>query len=91
MATVSMKSNGVPVPLSIQPYLTGYGENTIIWVPMGLDATSQSTIFPFSSTDTLYSVTVTNIKVGVSTVGFTYNVTLFDPPCDGNGLCRHGH
>jgi len=82
-ATVIMASNGVPVSVSIQPYLTGYGENTIVWVPMGLDATSQSTVFPFSGTDTVYSVTVTNIKVGISTVGFTYNVTLFNPAVPG--------
>ena len=63
-ATVTMTSNGVPVSVSLQTYLTGYGENTIVWVPMGLDATSQSTTFPFSGTDTVYSVTVTNIKVG---------------------------
>ena len=63
-ATVSMTSNGVPVSVSIQPYVTGYGENTLVWVPMGLDATSQATTFPFSGTRTVYSVTVTNIKVG---------------------------
>ena len=82
-ATVTMRSNGVPVSVSIQPYQTGFGENTIVWVLMGLDATSQGTTFPFSGTDTLYSVTVTNIKVGVSTVGFTYNATLFDPTVPG--------
>ena len=82
-ATVTMKSNGAPVSVVIQPYQTGFGENTIVWVPMGLDATSQNTIFPYSGTDTLYSVTVTNIKVGVSTVGFSYNVTLFDPGVPG--------
>ncbi len=82
-ATVSMKSNGVPVSVSIQPYLTGFGENTIVWVPMGLDWTNSYATFPFSGTDTVYSVTVTNIKVSASTVGFTYNVTLFDPAAPG--------
>ena len=83
-ATVSMTSNGVSVVVTNQPYLTGYGENTIVWVPMGLDATSEGTTFPFSGTDTVYSVTVTNITVpGGSNVGFTYNVTLFDPSVPG--------
>ena len=82
-ATVTMKSNGVPVSVELQPYQTGYGENTIVWVPMGLDATTNTTIFPFSGTDTVYSITVTNIKVNASTVGFTYNVTLFDPAAPG--------
>ncbi len=83
-ATVTMKSNGVSVAVSIQSYQTGYGEDTIVWVPMGLDATSQGTTFPFSGTDTVYSVTVTNISVsGGGMVGFTYNVTLFDPAVPG--------
>jgi hypothetical protein len=82
-ATVSMTSNGAPVSVSLQTYATGYGENTLVWVPMGLDPTSQGTTFPFSGTDTVYSVTVTNIKVSASTVGFTYSVTLFDPTVPG--------
>ena len=82
-AAITMTSNGMPVTVFIQPYQTGYGENTTVWVPMGLDATSQATTFPFSGTDTLYSITVTNIKVGATTVGFTYNVTLFDPTVPG--------
>ncbi|HXR04889.1 MAG TPA: hypothetical protein VN836_09305, partial [Verrucomicrobiae bacterium] len=82
-ATVTMTSNGVPVLVSIQPYLTGYGENTIVWVPMGLDATSQSTTFPFSGTDTVYSVTVSNINYNGAPVSYSYNVTLFDPAVPG--------
>jgi hypothetical protein len=84
-ATVTMTSNGVPVSVSLQTYLTGYGENTIVWVPMGLDFTSEETIFPFSGTDTVYSITVTNIMLvpSGSIVGFTYNVTLFDPSVPG--------
>ena len=82
-ATVSMKSNGVPVSLFIQPYVTGFGENTIVWVPMGLDWTNSFATFPFSGTDTVYSVTVTNIGLGPGKVGFTYNVTLFDPTVPG--------
>ena len=84
-ATVSMTSNGAPVTVSLQPYLTGYGEDTIVWVPMGLDATSQTTTFPFGGTDTVYSVTVTNIMLvpGGAIVGFTYHVTLFDPAVPG--------
>ena len=88
-AMVTMKSNNVSVAVSLQPNTNGFGENTIVWVPMGLDATSASTKFPFGGTDTLYSVTVTNIVVtnsvapGGTNVGFTYNVTLFDPAVPG--------
>ena len=83
-ATVSMKSNGVSVAVSIQPYVTGYGENTLVWVPMGLDPTVESTVFPFSGADTVYTVTVTNIHYSTITTGFTYTVTLFDPAVPGS-------
>lgn len=82
-ATVTMKSNGVNVAVSLQPYQTGYGENTLVWVPMGLDATSENTVFPFGGTDTVYTVTVTNIQCSAITTGFTYTVTLFDPSVSG--------
>jgi len=82
-ATVSMTSNGVSVATVVQPYETGYGENTIVWVPMGLNAASQLTQFPFSGVDTVYGVTVANVKVGASTIGFSYTVTVFNPAVPG--------
>ena len=90
MATVAMTSNGAPVTVVIQPYQSGdennqsgAGEDTLVWVPMGLDATCECTTFPFSGTDTVYGITVSNIAVGVSSVSFTYNVTVFDPGVPG--------
>lgn len=83
-ATVTMTSNGVPVPVAIQPYKTGYGENTIVWVPMGLDATTGGTSFPFSGTDTVYGVGISNIIYGSSPVSYSYTVTVFDPAVAGN-------
>ncbi|HWF18428.1 MAG TPA: CAP domain-containing protein, partial [Verrucomicrobiae bacterium] len=86
-ATVTMKSNNVNVAVNLQPQVNGYGENTLVWVPMGLDATQQGTAFPFNGTDTVYSVTVSNIAVvnGNTTneVSFAYNVTVFDPAVTG--------
>lgn len=83
-ATVEMSSNGSPVSVAIQPYATGYGENTIVWVPDGLDANCECTTFPFSGTDTVYSVNVSNIVLqGGATTNYTYNVTLFDPSVPG--------
>jgi hypothetical protein len=82
-ATVSMRSNGVVVGLSMQPYQTGVGESTIVWVPMGLDYTSEGTRFPFNGSNTVYTVTVTNIPFGLSRTGYTYSVTLFDPAVPG--------
>ena len=82
-ATVTMTSNGVSVAVSKENYLTGYGENTVVWVPMGLNPNNYFTVFPFNGTDTIYGVTVSNIRVGASFLSFSYNVTLFDPAMPG--------
>lgn len=82
-ATVLMTSNGVPVPTVIQPYQTGFGENTLVWVPMDLDATTEGTAFPFNGTDTVYGVTVGNINYSGATISYSYNVTVFDPVVPG--------
>jgi hypothetical protein len=81
-ATVSMTSNGVPVAVTIQPYVTSYGENTLVWYPSALD-TSYSTVFPFNGADTAYSITISNIGVGASHISISYNVTVFDPAVPG--------
>jgi len=80
--TVSMASNGVTVPITIQTYLTGYGENTLVWYPTALDPTTGTT-FPFGGTDTVYTITVGNVATPAGTKTFTYNVTVFDPATTG--------
>ncbi|HTR41224.1 MAG TPA: hypothetical protein VMH87_06375 [Pseudomonadales bacterium] len=83
-AIVIMTSNGVPVSTVIQPYQTGFGENTLVWVPMGLDATTEGTSFPFGGTDTVYNVTITNINYNGAIIGYSYNVRVFDPAVPGS-------
>ena len=78
-ATVSLTSNGVPIAVTLQPYVTGYGENTLVWHPSGLDPTVSTTVFPFSGTDTVYAITVSNVVTTAGTNNFIYGVTLFDP------------
>jgi hypothetical protein len=87
-ATVSMTSNGVNMAVTIQTYVggyptNGYGENTLVWYPTSLDPTSASTTFPFSGTDTVYTVTVGNVVTGAGAKNFNYNVTVFDPSTPG--------
>jgi hypothetical protein len=82
-ATITMTSNGVSVPTAIQPYETGFGENTLVWVPMGLDATTGGTTFPFGGADTVYGITVSNINYNGASVSYAYNVTVFDPATPG--------
>jgi len=73
----------VSVAVALQPLENYIGENALVWVPLGLDGASQFTAFPFAGADTTYSVTVTNFKIGSTTTGFTYTVTLFDPAVPG--------
>lgn len=81
-ATVTMTSNGVPVAVTKQAYVSGYGENTLVWYPTGLDPTT-TTVFPFSGTDTVYAVTISNVFTTAGTKSYTYNVTVFDPAVPG--------
>jgi Cysteine-rich secretory protein family len=82
-STVSMKSNGVPVAVTIQPYATGYGENTLVWYPNSLNPADSTVEFPFGGTDTVYSITVSNVMIGAHATNFSYNVTVFDPAVPG--------
>jgi hypothetical protein len=82
IATVTMQSNGVNVIISNQIYSLGYGENTLVWVPTNLNF-GTTVAFPFTGADTVYSIVVTNIRIGPVTTGFAYNVTLFDPGAPG--------
>ncbi len=81
-ATVTLASNGVALPVTQQAYATGYGENTIVWYLTSQDP-ANDTAFPFGGTDTVYSVTVSNVVTAAGTQSYTYPVTLFDPAVPG--------
>jgi hypothetical protein len=83
-AAVTMLSNGVPVSVVQEAVANGYGENTIVWIPMGLDALSWSTTWPFSGQDTVYTVTIANALLNSKTTNFTYSTTVFDPALAGS-------
>ena len=82
-ASVTMTSNGVPMAVTVQTYLTGYGENTLVWHPTGLDPTVGTTTFPFSGVDTVYAIAVSNVLTANQTNSFSYSVTVFDPATPG--------
>jgi hypothetical protein len=82
-ASVDMLSNGIPVNVTLQPYILDFGENTLVWYPSSLDPNNYTTVFPFSGVDTVYTVTVTNVRTVVGPLSFTYNVTIFDPSLPG--------
>jgi hypothetical protein len=77
-ATVTMRSNGILVSVAYEPYAVGFGENTLVWVPMGLNANANATLFPFAGADTVFSVAVSNIT-GAAQSYYTYTVTVINP------------
>jgi hypothetical protein len=75
-ATVTMTgSNGTNVPLTIDyanPVENTYvGDNTIVWVPTGINLTSDA--------DQKYTVKVSNVLVNGIPKNYEYDVTIFKP------------
>jgi uncharacterized protein YkwD len=75
-ASVSMSSGGANLPVRLERVVTGYGENTLVWIPSGLGNCSD---WPRPSGDTVYSVTVRNVMIGGTSRDFSYDVVVFDP------------
>ena len=76
-ATVTM-NNGSAVPVRLETLATGYGENTIVWVPNGLSTVSLYS-WPKPASDTTYNVTISNVSINGTPQSFSYSVTIFDP------------
>ncbi|MCX6271851.1 MAG: Ig-like domain-containing protein [Bacteroidetes bacterium] len=68
--TVTMKDGaGQNVTLTvISKTDNGYGDNTVVWEPDGINTTSAN--------DVSYTVTINNVKVSTQSKTFTYTVTL---------------
>ncbi|MHB9032020.1 MAG: CAP domain-containing protein [Anaerolineae bacterium] len=75
-AAVAMTSLGRSVPVKLEPVVTGYGENTLAWIPDGLTAGST---WPRPPADTPYLVTIRGVIIGGQSRDFSYTVTIFDP------------
>jgi len=69
-ADVTMTGPGGNVTLSIISTVTGYGDNTIVWEPQGINTTSTS--------DVSYTVTVSGVT-GASQASYTYTVVIIKP------------
>ncbi len=82
IATVTMSTNGVNIPVTLETVLTGYGENTLVWYPTGLNTTSHYD-WPRPSADTVYTVHVQNVSGSSVPASFNYAVTVFDPQVTG--------
>jgi hypothetical protein len=75
-ATVTMSRGGSAVSLTMETVENGYGENTLVWIP--LEKKSYDS-WPNPGADTVYQVTVSNVVIGGSPRTFNYAVTIFDP------------
>ena len=81
-ATVTLSTNGVTIPVTLETVITGYGDNTLVWYPANLDPTKPYA-WPPPATDTVYSVTVQNVRIDGTPTPFHYTVTVFDPSVPG--------
>ncbi len=81
-ASVTLSSNGVSVPVTLEAVDNWYGENTLVWHPTCLDP-SDSYSWPRPATNVVYGVNVQNVLVGGNARTFNYSVTVFDPAAPG--------
>lgn len=75
-ATVTMSYNGSNIPLVIETPIDGYGENTLVWIPYGMDNWDS---WPKPAFDMHYLVNVQNVHILSEPYNFSYDVTVFDP------------
>ncbi len=84
-ATVIMSQAGLPVAVTQEtvtppPGSSSFiGDNTLVWVPAGLDADASSTNWPRPTDDMAYQVTIEDVVIGGQPRSFHYTVTIIDP------------
>jgi uncharacterized protein (TIGR03437 family) len=81
-ATVTLLRRGVNVPAVVEPLATGFGENTIVFVPDGLPPGGVPAI-PKPEVDTATTVIIRNVLISGQRRDFTYTVIVFDPDSAG--------
>ena len=81
-ATVNLLRNGANIPVTKEPVANGYGENSVVFIPDGIDPNNwPGPIRPASDVTT--TVSINNVIIDGSTQNFTYQVIAFDPAQDG--------
>lgn len=77
--TVRMTRNGQPIAATLEPLLpVSIGEPTLVWV---YDDKNPDDDSPHArpAADTVYEVTLANVRIGAAVRDFSYRVTVFDP------------
>ena len=72
-AVVSMKNlnTGAIIPVTMEPFYSGFGAPTLVWIPQGVSRGSPSQ-------DTTYQVTISNVSDGQTTKSYTYTVIVIN-------------
>jgi hypothetical protein len=91
-AAVAMTRDGVSLPVTLGPLANGYGENTLVWSPEGIDFVEgiNRETWPVPTKDTAYRVTINNVIIAGVSRSFAYSVTVFDPAVPGPGHAPAG-
>lgn len=76
-ATVNMTRNGAPISTVLEPVSNGAGLNTLVWIPLGLDAAGGEP-WPLAGNDETLAVSLNNVLVDGSPLSFDYDVEIFD-------------
>lgn len=69
-ATVTMTGPSGPVTLTVNPVQNGYGDNTLVWEPVG--------VITYSNNDLTYTVTINGIT-GAPSSSYNYSVIIIKP------------
>lgn len=73
-AVVTMKNmlTGANIPVTMEPFYSGYGAPTLVWIPQGIGRGSPSQ-------DTPYQVSISNVGTAPNTKTYTYTVIVINP------------
>lgn len=78
--TVTVTRDGVNIPTQIESRQSGFGENTLVWIPGDLNPNlGTATPFPVPAVDSTNVVVVGPVIINGVSRTFTYSVVLFDP------------
>jgi len=81
-ATVSMTRDGSAISTTLEPVSTGAGLNTLVWIPLGLDAAGGEP-WPQPDKDETYNVSLSNVVIDGAPQSFSYDVQVFDAATPG--------
>lgn len=76
-ATVSMTRDGVALPVTLEPLGNGAGDNTLAWIPSGMNPDAAD--HPRPVEDITYTVAVSDVRVGGQWRTFQTRVVVVDP------------